>query len=218
MILRLQDLEWLKSNFPQLKYLPEEQKIVGILSFCGAFEKASGQLRLGNTEEHRAHSTFLCDEFSVSIDLASVGGNGWPRVYEIGGRCWDIAEQCRCEMIDLHFYEDGACCLGLNFAKGKALVLRRFIPELLIPFFYRLSYTTHNGLRATRDDLWGEYSHGDTGLQEYRNDLVTIARNRPSRNQPCPCGSGLKFKKCHLDEVNELKPGQLPQSLLNREN
>jgi len=29
-----------------------------------------------------------------------------------------------------------------------------------------------------------------------RSKLYTGA-NKPGRNEPCPCGSGLKFKKCH---------------------
>ena len=30
-----------------------------------------------------------------------------------------------------------------------------------------------------------------------------------NRNEPCPCGSGLKFKKCHLGKEKEL-PGYQP--------
>lgn len=26
------------------------------------------------------------------------------------------------------------------------------------------------------------------------------------RNDPCPCGSGLKFKKCHLGQSADFKP------------
>lgn len=29
-----------------------------------------------------------------------------------------------------------------------------------------------------------------------------IAAKRPTRNEPCPCGSGLKYKKCCLDMIN----------------
>jgi preprotein translocase subunit SecA len=27
--------------------------------------------------------------------------------------------------------------------------------------------------------------------------LATDSQHRPGRNDPCPCGSGRKFKKCH---------------------
>ena len=126
-------------------------------------------------------------------------------VREMGGRCFDIAEQNQCEMIDLHLYEDGASCLGLRCAAEKNLSLERFISELVIPFFYRLSYTHRYGLAAARDDLWGEYSHGDVGIREYQDEILRIDGNNPSRNRPCPCGSGSKYKRCHLDEVQAVK-------------
>ena len=75
----------------------------------------------------------------------------------------------------------------------------------MVPFFYRLSYTDRYGLTAARNDLWGEYSHGDPGLREYLDEMLRIASNNPSRNRPCPCGSGSKYKRCHLDEVEEVK-------------
>jgi uncharacterized protein len=32
---------------------------------------------------------------------------------------------------------------------------------------------------------------------EYRRFFKIDEKNRPGRNDPCPCGSGLKFKLCH---------------------
>ena len=195
------DLEWLASNFPELAYAPDDQRIAGEFRFCAAFHRDSGQLKLGDTDEHRALGTFLCDAFKVRIDLGRLGCNGWPKIYEVGRRCIDIAERNRCDMIDLHLFDDGACCLGLKYAAERTLTLERFIPELVIPFFYRLSYTDWYGLSAAREGLWGEYSHGDAGLREYQDEILQLAGNNPGRNQPCPCGSGLKYKRCHLDEV-----------------
>ena len=205
MKLRDVDLEWLSSNFPALAYVPEDKLIIGELRFCGAYDRNSGQLRLDTTGEHRAIPTFLSDAFKVRFDLGCVGENGWPKVYEVGGRRFDIAERNQCEMIDLHFYEDGACCLTLNFSTGRNLSLQRYLPELVIPFFYRLSYTDRFGLIAARADLWGEYSHGDAGVREYQNEVLRIGSSHPSRNQPCPCGSGLKYKRCHLDETQAVE-------------
>lgn len=31
-----------------------------------------------------------------------------------------------------------------------------------------------------------------------------VRRAKVGRNAPCPCGSGAKFKKCHIDRVAEL--------------
>ena len=209
MNLRDTDLKWLASNFPELTYVHREGKIVGALRFCAAFDRDSGQLKLGDADEHRAIGTFLCDAFRVRFDLNCVGDNGWPKVYEIGGRCFDIAEQNQCEMIDLHFYGDGACCLGINFAAWRNPTLQRFITGLVIPFFYRLSYIDRYGLESAREYLWGEYSHGGAGVREYQSEILRLAGSSPGRNRPCPCGSGLKYKKCHLDEVEAVKRRQL---------
>ena len=165
----------------------------------------SGQLKLGDTEEHRAADTFLCDAFKVRMDLGHVEVKASPKVYEVGGRRFDIAERNRCGLIDLHFYDDEACCLTLSFSAGRNPSLQRFILGLMIPFFYRLSYTDRYGLTAARSNLWGEYSHGDSGLREHQDEMLRIADNNSSRNRPCPCGSGSKYKRCHLDEVEEVK-------------
>ena len=39
------------------------------------------------------------------------------------------------------------------------------------------------------------------GVREYQNEILQIADSNPGRNQLCPCGSRLKYKRCHLDEV-----------------
>lgn len=129
------DLEWLAANFPELAYAPDDQQIAGELRFCAAFDRGSSQLKLGDSDEHRAIGAFLCDTFRVRIDLGHLGGNRWPTVYEVGGRRFDIAEQNQCPMVDLHFFEDGACCLSIKYAPEKDLTIQRFMLELVIPFF-----------------------------------------------------------------------------------
>ena len=205
MNLRDTDLEWLASNFPELTYAPAHKRIDGELCFCAAFDRNSGQLKLGDTDEHRAIGTFLCDAFEVRIDLDHLQDNGWPTVYEVGGRRFDIAEQNQCAMVDVHFFESGACCLSLKYAAERNLTLARFMLELVIPFFYRLAYTERYGLTAAKDDLWGEYPHGIAGQLEYQDEILRLVSNKPGRNHPCPCGSGLKYKRCHLDEVEAVK-------------
>ena len=53
-------------------------------------------------------------------------------------------------------------------------------------------------LRKTRPELFG----GDHRMIEMNLDPTPrqLARNpaRVGRNEPCPCGSGKKFKHCHL--------------------
>ena len=77
--------------------------------------------------------------------------------------------------------------------------------KLVIPFLYRLSYVDKKGLTAAKKDLWGEYVHGDDGIRQYMNEMLGMVSRDPGRNELCPCGSGRKFKRCHLDDVVILK-------------
>lgn len=149
--------------------------------------------------------SYLCDSFSIKIELDVLDHNGWPTVYEVGDRHRAIAQKENVETIDLHIYPDGVCCLGLKLLDGRLTTLKEFVDELVVPFFYRLSYTEIHGLEAARQNLWGEFSHGDLGIREYLSDLAEIARHATGRNDPCSCGSGRKYKRCHLGEVERFK-------------
>ena len=187
-----------------MRYDAALQRIVGELDFCAAFNKRSRKLQFGSDPTARTLYTFLCDVFEIEIrmDSDSVEENGWPAVYEVGGRFAKIAEKNNVEPIDLHFFEDGACCLGIGYAPEKKLRMSRLFYGLIIPFFYRLSFTERYGLTAARNELWSEYSHGNAGLREHVKEMRAIAQKNPGRNDPCPCGSGVKFKNCCQDEVN----------------
>jgi len=44
------------------------------------------------------------------------------------------------------------------------------------------------------------------GMPENRGKVVPFKRDSPKvgRNDPCPCGSGKKYKKCCLDKISPL--------------
>lgn len=200
MKLRLEDHRWLLSSFPDLLHDAEANVLVGEIDFCASYDASSGKLHIG-TDADGSHPYYLCDFFSIRIELDSVGHEGWPAVFETGGRRMEIAEREGVDVIDLHFYNDGTCCLSLRSAPERFLEIDRFMKELVLPFFYRLSYTDEYGLEVARRDLWGEYSHGDAGFGEYMEELFRIGNQSPGRNDPCPCGRGKKYKRCHLDQV-----------------
>lgn len=198
------DVKWLESRFPNLQYEEDFQRIVGELDFCAAYDNESRKVIVGDGTKQANH--LICEVFEIEICLGILDGNGWPKVYEVGGRRCQIAKKCNSPIIDLHFYsDDNACCLGLKFLDNRSLSIRSFLDELVIPFFYRLSYAEEFGIAASQNDLWGEYSHGEEGLREYITEISNFANQNPSRNDPCPCGSGKKFKKCHIDDVEALK-------------
>ena len=198
------EIQWLESRFPNLDYEAKAQKIVGELDFCAYYDQVSGNLMIGNGNEER--NTFIQDVFEIEIHLDSIDSNGWPKVYEIGGRHPEIAKKCKVKIIDLHMYsDDGACCLGIKPGLERNLRVNNFIINLILPFFYRLSYTEKFGITAARNELWGEYSHGEEGEIEYLKEMLNLAKSNLSRNDLCPCGSGKKYKKCHLNEVEHIK-------------
>lgn len=200
MKLRPEDHKWLIRNYPDLLHDAEANVLVGEIGFCAAYDASIGKLRIGDDAD-RESPLYLCDYFSVRIELDNIDPRGWPNVFESGGRRLEIAERIGVDVIDLHFYGDDSCCLGLLYYPEQHLTIDRFMIELVAPFFYRLSYAGKHGIEAARSDLWGEYSHGGMGVLEHRTELGWIASQRPGRNSACPCGSGIKYKRCHLDEV-----------------
>lgn len=204
MKLTTNEIEWLESHLPGLQCEASSSKIIGELDFHAAYNSESGELIIG--DHARKMARFIYDVFEIEIHLANLDGNGWPKVYEVGGRHSQIAEQCKIPIIDLHFYPDeDNCCLGLKYGGNRNLRIKEFLLELVIPFFYQLSYTGKFGIDATRKDLWGEYSHGEKGRTEYEAEMLNIAKHHPKRNDLCPCGSGKKYKKCHIDEVESVR-------------
>lgn len=205
------DVEWLESVHPSLQYHRQEQRITGELDFCASYDAPSGKLHIEGIEHDdsiRESNRAICDVFEIEIrlDPKSIDPkNGWPIVYEVGGRLRTIAEKRAVEPRDLHLYPDGACCLSIRDSRERNLTLHRFLHDLVTPFFYRLSYVDRFGLEAARRDLWGEYSHGEDGIREHEQAMMDIALRNTGRNAPCPCGSEMKYKRCCLDEVRAVQ-------------
>ena len=206
MTLNDKEIQWLESCFPNLQYQAETQRITGELDFCASYDVESGKLKIGNCVENQKQPSFIKDAFDATICLDFVDANGWPIVYEVGGRLNSTAEKQNIRIIDLHRYSNNpACCLGIKSSPERKIRIKEFMLNLVIPWFYRLSYTEKFGITSTRDDLWGEYSHGREGIEEYRNHMRDFAKLNSGRNELCPCGSGKKYKKCHLDEVKPVE-------------
>lgn len=206
------DIEWLEVAYPSLRYVEGRQHVVGELDLRACYDAEAGKLRIegrGLDKRIRNATNYVQDVFEIEMWLgpASVGPEGWPRVYEVGGRIRSIAEKWDVPKIDLHVYEDESFCLGLTCAPSRRPSLRWLIENLVIPFLYRLAYVDRFGVEAARRDLWGEYSHGPAGRDEYRREISAYARRAVGRNDPCPCGSGKKTKKCCLDEIQVWRRG-----------
>ena len=199
------EIHWLDSFYPGLQYDAESRQISGEIEFCATFDRLSGNLIIGGLHENADMDTFIHDAFHIAVELAIEDGNGWPKVYEVGGRHEAISERQGVPAADLHFMSDGQCCLGISYGAHRNLSLETFVEECLIPFLYRLAYADKFDVASARRDLWGEYPHGDEGYREYEREMMRIAYRNTGRNRPCPCGSGKKYKQCHLDQAEAVK-------------
>ena len=122
------EIQWLKLYFPNLQYEEKTKKIVGELDFCAYYDKASKKLTIGNGDEDRERNTFIRDVFEIEIRLDSIDSNGWPKVYEIGGRHRKIAQKCKIKIIDLHIFpHDSACCLGIKCTPERNFGINRLL-------------------------------------------------------------------------------------------
>jgi SEC-C motif len=125
-----------------------------------------------------------------------------PEVFDVGDRFPHI--------LDRHFFPDGKCCLWLpptsrwNGADPEGL--GAFLEEVAIFFDKQLTCDVVGYFPGAQ---WG---HGTAGYIEFVRELmggneqlltaftpVFAGILTPGRNSPCPCGSGRKYKRCHLD-------------------
>jgi hypothetical protein len=132
-----------------------------------------------------------------------------PRVYDAAQRFPHEA--------DRHFYPDGQCCLWLppesRWNAKDADGLCRFLEEVAVYLDQQLTF------EAVGKGQWPgrQRSHGDAGYIEFVLELLggdqrllaalasTLAnRSGVQRNSPCPCDSGIKYKRCHLHTVEEI--------------
>ena len=203
-----EDVQKITLEQPGLSYDDKGHRIIGTLEFSAEFDKDSGWLtplpeptEPGNGKA--IHDTF---EIEIRLEFQPSAFNPWPPVIETGGRIQQIMEQRQiADIADMHCYpglSENRCCLGIQAATGSKIEIVKFIRELVIPFFYRVAYVDRFGLPAAKDDLWKEYPH--SSIEAHRQYLAELqSMRKTSRNQPCPCGSGAKYKRCHLAEVEQ---------------
>ena len=204
------DLHWLREVQPGLSYDSENNLIFGKLIFSEVYDRDDDLLRPMAPPGDDCNRMAIHDTFDVEIRLSFQPRlfNPWPAVVETGGRIQRIMEeQGITNIADMHCYPDfseNRCCLSFQVETGERIRLPEFIRELVIPFFYRVAFVDRYGLEASKHELWNTYPHqlGQT-QSEYLGELRTMVKT--GRNESCPCGSRLKYKRCHLLEVSAAK-------------
>jgi len=149
---------------------------------------------------------------AVCVEFPSDYPEGEPRIFEVAGRFPHVS--------DRHFFEDGQCCLWLppesRWNPDDRDGLCSFLEEAAVFFDQQLVYEA-----GGRGEWPGEQrGHGDEGYLEYIEDklggdrhllavfapiLLGLQKGRVQSNDPCPCGSRRKYKRCHKPHVEELE-------------
>lgn len=130
-----------------------------------------------------------------------------PKAFDAADRFSHIANR--------HFYPDGRCCLWLPPLSGwkpdDPQALLHLLHQTAIFFEKQFIYDV---IQRWPGKQWG---HNEMGYLEWFCEKLEISLNilpnflpvwrRESRwgaSAPCPCGSGLKYRRCHRGRVEEL--------------
>lgn len=113
--------------------------------------------------------------------------------------------------------ENGLCCVcGIieqEEVAVKGISVSGFVHDYIHPFYANQVYRQEYGEYKN-----GEYAHDEEGawqaLEEEFNlkdrdeirKLLFQMKIKRGRNQVCFCGSGIKYKKCHLKRIKILEP------------
>ena len=207
-LLSREDIQSVTLEQPGLSYDHRNHRIIGTMEFFAEYDKSDGWLTPASQSTDQGSGKAIQDAFEIEIRLEFQPSafNPWPPVVETAGRIQRIMEKHQiADIADMHCYpglSENRCCLSIQAATGYKIEVAKFVRELVVPFFFRVAYVDRHGLQAARTDLWGEYPH--SAMEASRQYLAELLSMRKSaRNQPCPCGSGRKYKRCHLTEVEQ---------------
>ncbi len=117
--------------------------------------------------------------------------------------------------VDRHILSDGQFCLWLPpcspWDEGDPnSSLLRFLDEVTVFLERQLIYDATGGKEwPGPQQRHGKYGYldfmlsiwGDNGEHFRALFPVIVGRESPGRNEPCPCGSQVKYKRCHADRV-----------------
>lgn len=149
------------------------------------------------------------DRYSVSISFPNSYPKRFPKVIEISNKIPRIA--------DRHINYDNSLCLAvlpeeLKIARN-GIAFKYFLDKILVPHLGRETYYS-----IKEEYPEGEYGHGTEGIWQYFEDILgkkskstliyelkeIVYSKWLGRNEFCICGSGKKFKKCHLKIWNDI--------------
>lgn len=118
---------------------------------------------------------------------------------KLEGKFSDLVEKFDCNKIIFMGFLD-----GINTSLKEELDLKKITEDSEISLdidFEKLYFNMH---KADADYLWSipewdkvlPVERREEIYKEYKKSKTVHVEKKPGRNDPCPCGSGLKYKKC----------------------
>lgn len=188
----IKDIDQTILSYPLLKRVEEEGYVIVV-----------GEIPLIHSEKGEF------DRYEVSIRFPKSYPKCFPKVIETSKKI--PREDFR------HVNPDQTLCFAVEpeekAISKNGISFKYFLDKVLVPHLARETFREING--AYPD---GEYAHGNSGIwQFYESALETTDRKLiiseleeiiyskwQGRNEPCNCGSGQKFKRCHLEKWNTI--------------
>ncbi len=216
------DVLLIKETQPQLVYEPKNKILTGFLQFEGEYQGYTINDKYNLEIDFNDQKPLpLVKEINGRIEKISKDKN--LNLMELHINYGDINKGlCLCSRFKAFEYVDK---LKNSLSPGID-----FIQELVIPFLYGISYFEKHdefpfgaiehgapGLirEITNNEDYFKYLHiysetlpeeAKKFIYEYTRSLnlenIIYKNEKIGRNQLCPCNSGLKYKKCHLNRVN----------------
>ena len=187
----IKDLEEAQRLFPSLEYdyLPNKRyahKLTGTFDIIDGEENHWGAF---------SASLYFADYYPKGFALLQDNSKAFP---------WDL---------NWHIDEKtGLCCVCGPIEReeraAKAISILGFIEAYVIPFYANQIHKNEFGFYKN-----GEYAHFKEGIWEALEEefgtsdrkkitlLLIQMRSKRGRNEICFCGSGIKFKKCHMNRI-----------------
>ncbi len=182
----------IQKHFPDLYLNKERSRILGEISFHAHYD--GKQLYLNPSKQNG--DDIFHGYYEIEVCLNKLNSYGLPIVNETGGKIFKFSHENNMPPADLDLNGDGSCCLGIFTREESAnITLDKYILEIVFSFFAgQAFFSTYK-----EKPPWGEYSHGIRGEAQKNIEIFKNMKNT-GRNDPCPCGSGLKYKKCCIDQ------------------
>ena len=117
-----------------------------------------------------------------------------------------------------HVNSDRTLCLAvdtdmlINLKESKNLLI--WFNKYVVSFFFTCMFFDRYGKFP-----YGERSHGDEGVIEFYKEIFNTenieaifrllqfatGKEKQSKNSLCPCGSHIKYRKCHLKQIEKIQ-------------